>query len=92
MIYMDPKERALESNGVAEMIDTGNLRGAKRLLFVTRRFRSRTKAETADLALEVAANIIAVHMTDQDAGAEAIAHIRRVQAVFAPEEPETLSP
>lgn len=92
MHYMDREEMALESNGIAEDIDQGNLRAAKRAMIVTRRFRSRTKAETAHLALEVAANMIAVHVLDQDAGAAAIAQIRKVQAVFGPEEPEVSSP
>lgn len=92
MIPQHPTEPALESNGIADMIDTGNLRGAKRAMFVTRRFRSRTKAETAYLALEVAVNGIAVHCIDQDAAAAAIAEIRKVQAVFAPEEPRVESP
>lgn len=89
---MDREEMALESNAVAEDIDQGNLRAAKRAFLVNRRFRSRTKAETAHLALEVAANMIAVHVLDQDAGAAAIAEIRKVQAVFAPDEPEVESP
>lgn len=92
MMYMDPHERALESNGIADMIDSGNLRGAKRVMFVNRRFRSRTKAETASLALEVAINMIAVYMGNNPGADEAIAQIRKVQAVFAPEEPETLAP
>lgn len=85
---IDPHERALESNGIAEDIDQGNLRAAKRAFLVNRRFRSRTKAETALLALEVASNMIAVHVIDQAVAAAAIAEIRKVQAVFAPEEPD----
>jgi hypothetical protein len=88
MIIPDPNEAALESNGIAELIDTGELRAARRALIVTRRFRSRTKAETANLALEVAANMIAVHVIDQAVAAAAIAEIRKVQAVFGPDEPE----
>lgn len=88
----DPNEQALESNGIAEDIDQGNLRAARRAMIINRRFRSRTKAETASLALEVAVNMIAVYVLDQDAGAEAIAQIRKVQAVFAPDEVRAESP
>jgi hypothetical protein len=84
----DPNEQALDSNAIAEYIDRGELRAAKRAMTVNRRFRSRTKYETASLALEVAANMIAVHVGDGPNGALALAQIRKVQAVFGPEEPD----
>jgi hypothetical protein len=86
-----PTEFQLESNTIAEFVETGNRRMVQRWLLTNRRFRSRSKLEAVELALETAANMIAVNVTGEDANgtsasSQAIAEIRKLIACVRPEE------